>query len=67
MNEGLAAGIFYVALAALVGGAIVFARGAVERREGGKRLALVLLCVGFAGIALSLGFYLMGPRRTLPF
>ncbi len=67
MSEGLAAGIFYVGLAALVGGAIVFARGAVERRVGGNRLAFALLAVGLVGIALSLGFYMIGPRRMLPF
>ncbi len=67
MNEGLAAAIFYVALAALVSGAIVFARGAVERRNAGNRLAFVMLAVGIVGISISLGFYMMGPRRMLPF
>ncbi len=67
MDEGLAAGTFYAALAALVGGAIVFARGAVERRGAGNRLAFALLAVGIVGIATSLGFYLIGPRRMLPF
>jgi hypothetical protein len=67
MNEGLAAGIFYVALAALVGGVIVLARGAVERNNRGNRLAIVMLAAGLVAIALSLGFYMMGPRRMLPF
>ncbi len=67
MSEGWAAGTFYVALAALVGGAIVFARGAVERRDGGRRFAFVLLAAGVLGIAVSLGIYSVGPRGMLPF
>jgi hypothetical protein len=67
MSEGLATGIFYVALAALVGGTIVFARRAVERRGDGKRLAVVLIVVGVVGIVLAFCFYVTGPRRMLPF
>jgi len=67
MSEGWAAGTFYVALAALVGGAIVFARGAVERRDAGRRFAFVLLAAGIFGLAVSLGVYVVGPRRMLPF
>jgi hypothetical protein len=67
LSEGWATGTFYVALAAFVGGAIVFARGAVERRDAGRRFALVLLAVGTFGIAVSLGIYVVGPRQMLPF
>jgi hypothetical protein len=66
MSEGWAAGTFYVALAALVSAAISFARGAVERRDAG-RFAFVLLAVGIFGLAVSLGLYIVGPRRMLPF
>jgi uncharacterized membrane protein len=67
MNEGLAAGVFYVGLAALVGGVIVLARGVVERNARRNRLASVMLAAGLGAIALSLGFYMMGPRKMLPF
>lgn len=67
VNEGVAAGAFYVALASTVGGSMILARAAVERRGSGRRLGLVLLGIGVAGIALSLLLYLSGPRRVLPF
>ncbi|MBD5634933.1 MAG: hypothetical protein IAI49_10680, partial [Candidatus Eremiobacteraeota bacterium] len=51
-SEGLAAGVFYVALALTVGGAVVLARGAVERRTTGNRLGFVLLGIGLAGIVV---------------
>jgi hypothetical protein len=66
-SESVAAATFYVALAATVGGAIVLARGAVERVVGGKRLGFVLLGIGLAGIAIAIAFYATGPRRMLPF
>ncbi len=66
-SEGFAAAAFYVALAATVGGAMMLARGAVERATGGKRFAFVLLGIGLAGIAVSVVAYLTGPRRMLPF
>ncbi len=67
VSEGLAAAIFYVALAALVGGVIVLARGAVERNDRRNRLAIVMIAAGLLAMAFSLGFYMMGPRRMLPF
>jgi hypothetical protein len=66
-TEGLAAALFYVGLALSVGGAIVLARRAVERRSGGGRLGIVLLAIGLAGLAISIGIYVTGPRRMLPF
>ncbi len=66
-TEGLAAALFYVGLALSVGGAIVLARRVVERRSGGSRLGLVLLAIGLVGLAISIGIYVAGPRRMLPF
>jgi hypothetical protein len=65
--EGFAAAIFYVSIAALVGGAMFFARGAIERGAGRDRRALVLVVIGFAGIAVSVAMYVVGPRKILPF
>ncbi|MBD5604655.1 MAG: hypothetical protein IAI48_06135 [Candidatus Eremiobacteraeota bacterium] len=67
MAENFAAAIFYIALASTVGGAIVLARGAVERRTSGNRLGIILVVVGIACIGASLAAYMHGPRRMLPF
>ncbi len=67
VSESVAAGLFYVASALAVGGAIVLARRAVERRNGGARLGIVLLCIGVAGLSASIAIYVTGPRRMLPF
>ncbi len=66
-SEGLAAALFYVGLALSVGGAIVLARRAVERRSGASRLGVALLAIGLVWLALSIGMYVTGPRRMLPF
>jgi hypothetical protein len=65
--EGFAAAIFYVSIAALVGGAMFFARAAIERGPGRDRRALVLVVVGLVGIVVSVAMYVVGPRRMLPF
>jgi hypothetical protein len=67
--EGFAAAIFYVSIAALVGGAMFFARAAIERGPGRDRraLVLVLVVVGLVGIVVSVAMYVVGPRRMLPF
>ncbi len=66
-TEGLAAALFYVGLALAVTGAIVLARRVVERQTGGSRLGIVLVAIGLVGLALSIGMYVTGPRRMLPF
>jgi hypothetical protein len=65
--EGFAAAIFYVSIAALVGGAMFFARSVIERGAGRDRRGLVLLVVGLVGIVISVGMYVVGPRKVLPF
>ena len=67
MAESVAAAVFYVALASTVGGAIVLARGAVERRTSGNRLGTILVIVGIVCVVASLAVYMNGPRRMLPF
>ena len=66
-SEGVAAAVFYVALAATVGGAMTLARGAVERRSGPDRAGIVITLLGLIGVTISIGVYLAGPRRLLPF
>jgi len=64
-SESVATIAFYVGLVALCAGAIIGARGAVERT--GARAALPLVIVGAVGIALALAVYAQGPRKMLPF
>ncbi len=64
-SESIAAIAFYAGLAAFAGGAIVGARGAVERKPA--RIAIPLLVLGALGIAAALLVYANGPRRMLPF
>jgi hypothetical protein len=66
--EGFAAAIFYVSIAALIGGAMVFARSVIERTGSGQgRRGLILVVIGLVGIVASVGMYVVGPRKTLPF
>jgi len=65
--EGFAAAIFYVSIAALVGGAMFFARGVIEREARRDRRGLILVVVGLVGIVVSVAIYVVGPRRMLPF
>jgi hypothetical protein len=65
--EGFAAAIFYVSIAALVGGAMFFARGVIERGARRDRRGLILVLVGLVGIVISVGIYVVGPRKMLPF
>lgn len=65
--ENVAAVAFYLGLGGTIGGAIMLARTAVERRASGNRVGIVLLVVGLAAIAGSIAVYLTGPRRMLPF
>jgi hypothetical protein len=66
LSESAAAALFYVSLAAALGGAMLAARGAVERRSIDRR-GLLLLAVGGVGLAAALIAYALGPRRMLPF
>jgi hypothetical protein len=66
--EGVAAAIFYVSIAALIGGAMFFARGAIERAGATRdRRGLILVVVGLVGIVVSVAIYVVGPRKMLPF
>jgi small neutral amino acid transporter SnatA (MarC family) len=65
--EGVAAAIFYVSIAALIVGAMFYARGVIERGAGRDRRGLVLVLVGLTGIAISVAIYVVGPRKMLPF
>ncbi len=65
--EGFAAAVFYVSIAALIVGAMFFARGAIERGAGRDRRGLILVVVGLSGIVVSVAMYVVGPRRMLPF
>jgi drug/metabolite transporter (DMT)-like permease len=65
--EGFAAAVFYVSIAALIGGAMFFARSAIERGPGRDRRGLVLVLVGLVGIVISVAIYVVGPRKMLPF
>ena len=65
--EGFAAAVFYVSIAALIGGAMFFARAVIERGAGRDQRGLVLVVVGLVGIAISVAMYVMGPRKMLPF
>jgi hypothetical protein len=65
--EGFAAAVFYVSIAALVGGAMFFARSTIERGAERDRRGLVLVLVGLAGIVISVAIYVVGPRKMLPF
>ncbi len=63
---GLAAAVFYFALVALVAGAILGARSAIE---GGRpsRIAFVFLGFGVLGSLVAIVSYIRGPRDVLPF
>jgi len=67
VNETLAAGAFYLGVAALVVGAIRAARSAIEgpRRRGTPGFALI--GAGIAGIAVAVAVFATGPRHVLPF
>jgi hypothetical protein len=66
--DDIAPAIFYVALSATAGGAIVLARGAVEGSSAGRRRAgFALLGLGLAAILAAVVIYATGPRRVLPF
>ncbi len=66
--DDIAPAIFYAALAATAGGAIVLARGAVEGSSAGSRRAgFALVGLGLAAILAAVVIYATGPRRVLPF
>jgi len=66
--DDIAPAIFYAALAATAGGAIVLARGAVEGGSAGSRRAgFALVALGLAAILIAVLIYATGPRRVLPF
>jgi uncharacterized membrane protein HdeD (DUF308 family) len=64
-SETIAAAAFYLGLVTLCAGAILGARGAVEKKP--SRLTVPLLAVGALAIAGSLFAYAHGPRQMLPF
>ena len=67
-GESIAAIVFYLGVAALAVGAIIAARGAVERRGASiDRRAIVLIALGFVGIVSAVVVFATGPRNVLPF
>ncbi len=67
-GETIAAIAFYLGVAALAVGAMLAARGAIERRGGGvDRRAIGLVALGLLGIAGAVVVFATGPRGVLPF
>lgn len=67
-GETFAAIAFYLGVAALAVGAMLAARGAIERRgTGPDRRAIGLIACGLAGIGLAVVIFATGPRGVLPF
>lgn len=67
-GETIAAIAFYLGVAALAIGAMLAARGAIERRgDGVDRRAIGLVVVGMVGIAGAVVVFATGPRGVLPF
>lgn len=67
-GETIAAIVFYLGVAALVVGAMLSARRAIERRGAGvDRRALALLALGCVGIVSAVVVFATGPRCVLPF
>lgn len=66
-SESIAAIVFYLGVAALVVGAMLAARRAIERLPGRSTLGLALLAFGALGIASAVALFATGPRGMLPF
>lgn len=67
-GETIAAIAFYLGVAALVVGAMLAARGAIERGRGGPNpRAIGLIATGLVGIAVAVLIFATGPRGVLPF
>ena len=67
-GETIAAIVFYLGVAALAVGAMLAARGAIERRGAGvDRRGLLLVVLGLAGIVTAVVVFATGPRGVLPF
>lgn len=67
VGETIAAIVFYLGVTALVIGAMLSARRAIERRPGRSVPGLTLVGIGIAGIAIAVLVFATGPRGVLPF
>ncbi|GAC1307675.1 MAG: hypothetical protein NVS2B3_13440 [Vulcanimicrobiaceae bacterium] len=66
-GETVAAVAFYLGVGALVVGAMLSARQAIELRPGRSTPGLALVGIGAAGIAIAVFVFARGPRGVLPF
>jgi hypothetical protein len=67
-GETFAAIAFYLGVAALVVGAMLAARGAIEKRGVGvDRRVIGLIAGGFLGIGVAVAIFATGPHGVLPF
>lgn len=68
VSETIAAIVFYLGVAALVVGAILSARRAIEhRRDGSSRVGIGAIVVGLVAIVIAVSIFATGPRGVLPF
>ncbi len=66
MNEGATAALFYVSVAALVGGMIRTLRASIERNAR-DRLGLAVAGCGALGLVVAVIAFVSGPKSVLPF
>lgn len=66
VNEGLNATIFYVSVAALVGGMVRTLRASIERNAR-DRAGIVIAACGAAGLIVAIVAFVTGPKTLLPF
>ena len=66
MSAGLTAAIFYLSVAALVGGTIRSLRSSVERNER-DRPGIILAAAGGRGLLVAIVAFATGPKNVLPF
>ena len=67
VGETIAAIVFYLSVAALVVGAMLSARRAIERLPGRSTTGFALVGLGVVGIAIAVVVFATGPRTVLPF
>jgi hypothetical protein len=66
MNAGATAALFYLSVAALVGGTIRSVRSSVERRER-DRAGIIVAAAGGLGLLAAIAAFALGPKDALPF
>ena len=66
LNEGVDAAVFYLSVAALIGGVIRALRASVERNVR-DRVGIVLAAGGLCGLIVAVVLFLNGQKTVLPF